>query len=403
MKYIKKNLWTILLYVVLTSSVYGALILFGMQYVPDTHGNGCVDLMCSTEALMADVATLPYSFPSHATAYGSEVLANDQALRNVINGKIDSYNIENGTIIDADVHTSGMTTYGKVKESSIEGAIYWDVVTNRNGSADNADALHTHALSALTGSLGASGHGDLSGDTSTMHTAESVVVVDTGGFYATDEVESALQETGTELASQSAAISSLGAAISSLETRVSDIESGSGGGTTGFGTSTAWGIMMDQNASNFTTPAQFSGVVDARTLTPSIAGSMFLNPFIYSDTAINVCAGMQFTAINTGSLIMQIGRGPAGETSYFYLNNAIAFEVSYDANGNPSSSVDHAPHSSALVGTLFMNLTFVIGTTGVKTMEIVNLDDGAGWTIMSILNNWLYNPIVSTYSPYIRY
>lgn len=183
------------------------------------------------EVLYADTASVTYSFVAHATAVASEVNQNFQDLMDVINGKLDSANVENNTLLDADIHTSGITSYSKVTDTAIGGATYWDVITNRDSSVDDADALHSHAgftgtadFASITGTISAAQHGDLSGSAATMHSATSVTVEDAGGYYTSTHAEGILAEVGVELASQTTEIMSQDGRITALE----------GGGASGF-------------------------------------------------------------------------------------------------------------------------------------------------------------------------
>ena len=265
---------------------------------------------------------------------------------------------------------------GKVNSSALVGTLWSDLTDG------GSTALHAH--SGFTGTISfASVTGTLA--------ASRVVVADVAGNFAGTEVESVLAEMA---ASVTLAIAAAGA-----------VEATSTSGTFGFGTSTAWGLMIDTGTAAHDQPTDFSGLVDARTLLSSVAGAHpGGNVFMHGEADYSVCAGIQFVAINTGTVTIIIGRGPASQSSYWYIDNTLAFTVAHAANGSPTSVTDQAPHtSSAIAGGAFQNLNFVISATGTHVIEDVNTEDANGWQFFTVMNNWLYDSDVSVYAPYIRY
>ena len=90
--------------------------------------------------------------------------------------------ITNNTIPDTKLQT--ITTGGKVNSSALTGTNWTDLTDA------GVTALHTHSGTVAS-------HGDLSADSSTMHTAQSSITVDAGAKYAASSVEGALQEVAT--------------------------------------------------------------------------------------------------------------------------------------------------------------------------------------------------------------
>ena len=138
-----------------------------------------------------------YSF-----ATGTDILAGEMNYN--LNKVIAAVNNVDGTQLAANSVTTSKIVDGTILSADMNCAVgsYWDLIT-ACGGVDNADAMHTHSMGGFSGTISAAQHGDLSGATSTMHTAESVVIVDSGGYYTSTDVEGALQEAGAAVATSS--------------------------------------------------------------------------------------------------------------------------------------------------------------------------------------------------------
>lgn len=133
---------------------------------------------------------------------------------NEFNGNINNANIQAAAgIVDTKLAT--ISTANKVNSSALLGTL-WSTLTAFDGTIDNADTLHSHSFSALTGtttfaslsgSISAAQHGDLSASTATMHSATSVAWDST----------------------------TVGDALVDHESRITALEGGGGTGTTSMG------------------------------------------------------------------------------------------------------------------------------------------------------------------------
>lgn len=327
----------------------------------------------------AGIASKPYTFAPGQVIYSARVNTNFDNIFNEFNGNIESSNILNNTILDADINTTGITTAGKVTDTAIIGT-EWDDLTDGGTTVLHAHSgfTGTASFASITGSITAAQHGDLSSSTSTMHSASSVVLTDAGGYYTASTVEQAMQEVGNHIATMSAAISS--------------------------GEVNSWGILYDRDAGAcYASPTQFS-VYDAGYSIPTSEGTIDYTRFITPTVLSSFMFGIQYTAVATYTAnIRGLQLQPSSE-AFIYLDGTLIYELSSDGNGD-LRYVDYAlsPHTgtsdSPSAGVLTIVPQLPSGTHIVEVVWGTSAVEGR----LSLVGNWFATAPVTSWAAYRRY
>jgi len=93
-----------------------------------------VALISGAFTAYSGLVSRPYTYATGSAILARENNANETTLYDVINGNIDSANIKNGSIVNADMACGAE----------------WQTITDCDASAGNADVMHAHDASAIT-------------------------------------------------------------------------------------------------------------------------------------------------------------------------------------------------------------------------------------------------------------
>lgn len=97
----------------------------------------CIGAVC----VLGDVLTIPHRWEPGDARRPNDFSENYDAIEGAINGKIDSFNVEDDTLLNADINSAAGivdTKFGCGVTSN------WKYLTSCDSSIDNANALHSH-------------------------------------------------------------------------------------------------------------------------------------------------------------------------------------------------------------------------------------------------------------------
>ena len=279
----------------------------------------------------------------------------------------------------SDARVFSVDPYGNLAAT---GSLEIDGTSNQAGAATFGSTVNitgnlTASFASMTSTISAAQHGDLSASTATMHSATSVTVTDGGGYFASINVEDALQEVGATLTS---------------------IQSG---------TINSWGGLMkrDSGAPVFASPTEFSNH-DADFKIPSTGGSLLHSSYLQYGSGQNnsVMIGVQYTAAATVTTSVVLGGHIGSGVINVYLDGDHIFRYVANANGeittvpyaaSPHSAVENSPSGIS-------TLTFEL-PTGTHVIEFISYTDTNGLFRTVLYTPWLDDPDITSWTSYTRY
>jgi len=294
----------------------------------------------------------------------SQVRENNTAIENTVNGNIDSFNIEDGTIMDVDVAAAAGIVDTKLGCSGD-----WRLLSDCDSVIGNADAQHSHSGMSATSTV----------------QATRVAIIDAGGYYSSSTVEGALQELGADVAQNAADIVTLQGQVSTSTTVIT------------------YGVVYDRAAQATGTLGAW-WVNEAAHALPSGAGEV-VGLRSYAGSAVN-CAliyGVAYDMGSTATATMYIDRVSGNGTFHWMFFDGIkTFTIAGDANaecdGPTSTGANGGVVSSDGLCVLQKQVTAGTG----KIFEIMTNCTG-GQMNMGFFTTFFRSSNVTNVRPYWRY
>jgi len=228
----------------------------------------------ASTALKAGLISRPYNYVAGADILAPENNANENTLYNEFNGQVETSNLKDGTIIDADINAAAAIQDTKFDCTTNSD---WDLLTDCD-SIDNADAMHTHDLGTIAGEL----------------SATAVSASNTwGGFVSTD----------TQLI------------LEDHETRLDVLEGTGASGTT----SLLYGYRF-YYGSQFVIPSQFV-TYDSESYVPTGRGELEYNVLL-GGLAASMYWCVEFESDSTQNI--ELYTGWIDDNAYYYINGSLA-------------------------------------------------------------------------------